>query len=684
MKSRRLALRVTLHSAVMILAVYLVMQILSHFRDNIVLGIGDLSDLPATVAAFMTKSVFPPMAIFAVVLYLVALPLERTLKRLAAGEAIGPEEAERVRKRIDGFSALVLAINLVGFALGYLLSQALTGKADQLLKPDGMIILISNLAAATCYASAQTALNNMSFAELRELLGIRSIGNRRRSPRSTAKQLVLTAALVVYAVTFVQFNIRDVVYTQQRDFELTKRVAKGEISLDAAAAEFRAGLLAGGTGFSDRDSLDPASVPLPWERTDGVPVRQRTIFYIFGVFIFIVAFGIQAAASLDLKDQIGALQKRLAEVIEGGGVRKRLNLRSTDDIGELTDLANRLLDLFESIVDRIGTAAAQSGARAQAITAELDRAEKTVHESGESFLEFQGELERRADEAGKLIGILSTLSEAGRKVEEASERQRGYVAETSSAMEEMAASIQSVDSMTASAGELTASLSERGTRGGKSVTETSAAIDAIREASERVLESVGALSKIAASTNLLAMNASIEAAHAGESGKGFAVVADEVRQLASNAAAENKRIKEHIQTMRARVEKGVETAGASGQALDELVRGLAEAAAVSTDIASAMREQAAGTRDAADSLGRIVGASDAIRERTAEQGKRTAEIGEALARTVESLKTLVDESRRQAESVAALRESFAAVRGEVDRNTEASRGLDREISRFRA
>ena len=250
-------------------------------------------------------------------------------------------------------------------------------------------------------------------------------------------------------------------------------------------------------------------------------------------------------------------------------------------------------------------------------------------------------------------------------------------------MAEMAASIESVEGMTGTAGRLTAELSDRGDAGGASVEETSRAIDEIRAASEGVLGVVGALNKISASTNLLAMNASIEAAHAGDLGRGFAVVADEVRALAADAAAQNRRIRELIAEMRDRVSKGVDAAGASGGVMKELVGGLKNAAAVSTEVAAAMREQAAGTRSAADSLEKIVSAAADIRTRTEEQEERSRAMDAALRKTVERIAALVSESRRQAASVAALRESFGAVRQQVDRNTAAARDLSEEISRFK-
>lgn len=684
MKTRRLALRVTLNSALMLFSVYLVMQVITYFRDNIILGIGDLSGLVPAVSRFMLSSVLPPMVVFAVLIYLTARPLERMQVRLERGEKLDDAAAEKVRRRIAGFSGLVLTVNLIGFVVGYVLSQVAGGKASQLLSPSGLVILFSNLAGAFSYARAQNALNSIAFADLRELLGIRSIGARKRESRSTLKQLALTATLALYTLLFIQFNMRDVTVAQDADTRLLARIQSGELSTADAAAEYRAALKASSADFSNRAGLDVESVPLPWERTDTAEERQRAIFLMYALFIFVIAAGIQAACSLDQRAQIGALQERLREVISGGGdLRKRLNLRSTDDIGELTELVNRLLDQFESVVSRIGAAAAQTGESAEAIEGELDRADATVAASEESFLTLQEDLERQAAEAEGLLSILEAFAAASRGVTEAAERQRAYVTESSSAMAEMAASIESVEGMTNNAGRLTAELSDRGDAGGATVEETARAIEEIRVASEGVLGVVGALNKISASTNLLAMNASIEAAHAGDLGRGFAVVADEVRALAADASAQNKRIRDLVSEMRDRVSKGVDAAGASGGVMKELVGGLKNAASVSTEIAAAMREQAAGTRSAADSLEMIVSATADIRKRTEEQAERSGAMDAALKRTAERLTALVAESRRQAASVAALRESFGAVRQQVDRNTAAARDLSEEISRFK-
>jgi methyl-accepting chemotaxis protein len=250
-------------------------------------------------------------------------------------------------------------------------------------------------------------------------------------------------------------------------------------------------------------------------------------------------------------------------------------------------------------------------------------------------------------------------------------------------MEEMASSIRSVEGMTRRSGELSAALAGQGRAGGEAARDTSAIIREIDEASRAILEVTGALGKISSSTNLLAMNAAIEAAHAGDRGAGFAVVADEVRSLASNAAEQTRTIKGHIAAMNEKVGRGVRQAEDGGELLAQLGRGLEEAASISQEIAAAMEEQSAGTRSVADSLVQVVDSSRGIRERMAEQGAETETMAKALELSLGRLDELARASRVQAESLRELEAAFASVRQEVERNLSASGELEAEIGRFR-
>jgi len=399
--------------------------------------------------------------------------------------------------------------------------------------------------------------------------------------------------------------------------------------------------------------------------------------------MFVIVLGVQASVSREQRSWLAALRGRIRDVVAGGGdLRPRLALRSMDDLGELAEWVNRLLDQFQTIVGGIGAAADRTREGARSVDEVLRRAEDVSAQVGASVAALKAELEDQLHQAQFLHQALGAFREAASAVDAEAGTQSRFVAETASAMDEMAASIEGVRAQSRQAGSLTETLSRQGEGGGQAVKETADAITGIHRASQEVLQVLGALKKIAADTNLLAMNAAIEAAHAGQMGAGFAVVADEVRKLANTASDQTKAIKNLIAAMAREVESGVARARASGVILAELSQGLLDSAQVSRAVAEAMEEQAERTRSVGTSLNEVVRTSDVIRTKMATQDEMTEKMGASLGRALDRLSGLVEVSNRQAQAVAGLEASFAEVRTEVDRNAAAAETLKVELGRF--
>ncbi|MDP3177302.1 MAG: methyl-accepting chemotaxis protein, partial [Spirochaetaceae bacterium] len=581
-------------------------------------------------------------------------------------------------------SRLVLVLNLLGFALGFVILTTVELGFGGLFVPSRLVVLCNNLAAGIVYSSAQSALNDLAFARLRERLGIREIGKRRRDLHVTLRQVLMTAGIAVYILMYMQFNTRDATAFHAIETETLRSMASGELSAEEAGGAYRERVLLALPGLAARPGFDPASVPLPWESKVSYESMQLRVFLLCMSFILTIAVGAQAVVSLGTRDQVQAIIARIRDVLEGGGdLRTRLSLRSMDEYGELTDLLNRLLDRFRDVVGRISAAAAQTREGASAISRALADAERASSANGKAVLALTASLEAQAAESRGLVGAVEAFRGSAAAVAESVEGQRRFAAETAAAMEEMSANIRSVEALTARSGALTAELSDRGAAGAAAVTDTGAAIAAVESAADGVLKTLGSLSKIAGDTNLLAMNAAIEAAHAGEQGAGFAVVADEVRTLATNAARQTKAIKGLVVAMYDRVRRGVESSGASGEAIRSLSSGIGQAAAISLKIADAMKEQAAGTKSVEDSLVQVVEASDSIKSSVGEQVAETDRMAESLDLALRRLSDLAVSSRSQADAVRALESSYSIVRQEVDSNLAAVQDLDKLLEGFK-
>jgi methyl-accepting chemotaxis protein len=683
-RTKHLALRVTLNSVGTVLVVYLVMQVFGYFRDNLILGISDLSALPSTVIGFISANVLPPMLVLGALLYLLARPIERSQRRLEAGERLSAQELEATRKRILGFSNLVLAMNLLGFAAGYVLLQVFLGQIDLLFRFDRLVILASNLAGGALYATAQSALNGIAFAPLRELLGIHAIGDRRRETESARRQFWAGVLLAAYVLTFLQFHLRDLSSFHAIELTTMARVRSGEVAPDAAGEAWRAALSTGLGAFTSRKGIDVSKVSLPWERGRDFAAVQQDVFVLIFAFLALVSVGILAAIASERRGETEALRRRLREVVEGGGdLRSRLALRSMDDFGELAELINRLLDEFARVVGGIAAEAARTKRGADATALVVAKAEQEATKDAAALVELKDAIEAEAAESRRLREALEGFRGAAAKVNEAAEAQDRSAAEGAAAMEEIAASIESVETMTGRAGSLASSLAGQGDEGSKAAAQTIAAMREIDEASRLILASTGALGKISSDINLLAMNAAIEAAHAGDKGAGFAVVANEVRGLAGHAASETKSIKDRIQAMAGKVAEGVRRSESGGTLLAELGRGLSDSAGVSREIESAMKEQALGTRAAAVAVGQVVEASRTIRGRMAEQGESVRAMTSALDESLRRLDALAEESRRRAVEVRGLELAFASLRAEVAENLAAVAALEAAVGRYK-
>ena len=355
-------------------------------------------------------------------------------------------------------------------------------------------------------------------------------------------------------------------------------------------------------------------ISTPWNIMLGIPmnevtraVRDLTIFtIIFAVVTIVISAVIAFFIAGSIVKPILGVTLTLKDISEGeGDLTKSIASKSKDEVGDLANYFNltlkKIRDLVATIKQQaatlfdIGTELAsnmtESAAAVNEITANIQNIKGRVINQSASVTETNATMEQITVNIDKLNGHV--------------ERQSSSVAQSSSAIEEMLANIQSVTNTLVKNTDNVKELMESSEVGRSGLQEVATDIQEIARESEGLLEINAVMENIASQTNLLSMNAAIEAAHAGEAGKGFAVVADEIRKLAESSGEQSKTISTVLKKIKESIDKITKSTDNVLNKFEAIDGGVKTVADQEENIRNAMEEQGAGSKQILEAIGQL-------------------------------------------------------------------------------
>jgi methyl-accepting chemotaxis protein len=407
-------------------------------------------------------------------------------------------------------------------------------------------------------------------------------------------------------------------------------------------------------------------------------------------FLFLAMMGVIVAIFIVFYLFITALLNPLHKMVEtlntistDWDLTRRLEVRQKDETGTLAEFFNLTFEKMMGMIKSIKTQTFALSDTGEELSANMSQTAAALETINTNIGSMRGQVLSQADEvqatARTMEGIIERLGKLNNHIAIQSES----VAQSSSAIEEMLANVHSVTETLVKNTANINSLGESSVVGREDLQKVSADIQEIAKESEGLLQINSVMQNIASQTNLLSMNAAIEAAHAGESGKGFAVVADEIRKLAENSGVQSKTISAVLKRIKTSIDVITKSTSVVLERFGTIEQEVKIVSNQEAHIRTAMEEQEVGSRHILEAVTQLNAVTELVQSASKEMTAETREVlrqSASLKQITNAVAGSMDDMTGSADQINSAVNRVNEISQENAQNIEALSG---EIGRFK-
>ena len=405
---------------------------------------------------------------------------------------------------------------------------------------------------------------------------------------------------------------------------------------------------------------------------------------IFGIVILLFTLVTIYVAARTIVNPIRTAVLALKNIAQGeGDLTVRLPVRGNDEMSDMAEYFNETIKkigesvqsvsantgLMETIGNELATNMTETASSVYEISTNIENVKKQVMTQSKSVIEIGSSLQAMMRTIEKLDTHVDTQTES--------------VDESLVSIDQMVKSIHTVNGGIEKNLQILDELNRATGNGKTTVTESVGLSKEVDESSEILLETSNVIQNIAAQTNLLAMNAAIEAAHAGEAGKGFAVVAGEIRKLAEESSAHGKNITNILQGLKTKIERVTDSAETIESQFDTIFGLVEKTKNQEQVIMQAMQAQKDDSARVVQAMEKIGSITREVQQVSQEMLKGSSAVSNEMELLAAMSDTIACSMNEMAAGAVQINNAVQEVNGISQKNKQSIKNLTNEVGKFK-